>query len=108
MDKRINSYIEARVLEVLQIPNFSELPQEQKSTIAEKLRDLFNTAILDALIDSLTPDQLDQIKDIPADSPQMEDKIEEFASQIPLFITKIEEVMNAKVLEVKNNPALLS
>lgn len=67
----------------MQIPNFSGLAQEQKSTIAEKLRDLFNTTILDTLIDNLTPAQLDQIKDIPADSPQMEDKLEEFASHTP-------------------------
>lgn len=108
MDKRINSYIEALVLEVLQIPNFSALPQEQKEPIVEKLRDLFNTTILDTLIDNLTPAQLDQIKDLSADSPQMEDKIEEFASQIPLFITTLEEALNAKVLEVKNNPDLLN
>ncbi len=108
MDEKINSYIESLVLEVLQIPNFSGLTQEQKGPVAEKLRDLFNTAILDTLIDNLTPAQLDQIKDVPADSPEMEDKIEEFASQIPLFITTLEEALNQKVAEIKNNPAILN
>lgn len=108
MDEKLNSYIEAKVLEVLQTPNFSGLTEEQKSTTAEKIRDLLNTTILDTLIDNLTPEQLDQIKDIPADSPQMADKIEEFASQIPLFITTLEEVLNQKVGEVKNNPSILN
>lgn len=108
MDKKIDIYIEARVLEVLSLPSFSQMPQEQKTTIAEKLRDLFNTVILDTLIDSLSAEQLDQIKDISPESPQMEDKIEEFASQIPFLITKFENALNVKVAEVKNNPALLS
>ncbi len=108
MDKKIDIYIEARVLEVLQIPSYFQMSDEQKTTIAEKLRDLFNTVVLDTLIDSLSASQLDQIKDIPAESPQMEDKMEEFASQIPFLITKFEDGLNAKVAEVKNNPALLS
>ncbi len=108
MDKKIDIYIETRVLEVLSLPSFSQMPQEQKTTIAEKLRDLFNTVILDTLIDSLSAEQLDQIKDISPESPQMEDKIEEFASQIPFLITKFENALNVKVAEVKNNPALLS
>lgn len=108
MDKRIDIYIEARILEVLQIPSYSKMPEDQKVAVAEKLRELFSTVILDTLIDSLSESQLDQIKDLPADSPQMEDKIEEFASQTPFLITKFEDALNAKVAEVKNNPALLS
>lgn len=108
MDKLINNYIESKVLEVLQIANFSGLTEDQKNITAEKIRDVLNRTILDTLIDNLTPDQLNQMKDIPADDPQMEDKIEEFASKIPLFSQVVEEAINQKISEIKNDPQILN
>lgn len=104
MDQKINSYIESLVLEVLQSNDFVSLSDDQKSKLAEKLRDHFNNVVLDTVIDKLTPQQLQMIKDLPADSPQMAEKIEEFSSQIPFLVTDIEKNLTGEAEEIKRNP----
>lgn len=104
MNQKINSYLESLVLEILQIPEFVKLSDEQKSRVAEKLRDHLNNVILDTVIDKLTPEQITSIKDIPADSSQMEEKMEEFTSTMPFLIKDLEVRLDQKVSEIKKNP----
>lgn len=107
MDQKIQAYIESLVLEVLQSPNMANLPEDQKNAQAEKIRNHLNNVVLDTVIDKLTPDQLNQIKDLPAESPQMADRLEQFSSQIPFLITDIEKKLNEEAQNIKQNPAIL-
>lgn len=104
MDQKINSYLESLVLEILQIPEFVHLADEQKSRLAEKLRDHFNNVVLDTVVDKLTAEQLKSIQDIPADSPQMADKLEEFTSTMPFLIKDLELRLDQQVSQIKKNP----
>lgn len=104
MDQKTNSYIESLILEVLQMNEFANFSDEQKSKVGEKLRDNFNNVVWDTTVDKLTPQQLQMIKDIPVGSSQMEEKIEEFSSQIPFLITEIEKNLTSEVEKIKSNP----
>ena len=108
MDQKINAYLESLVLEILQIPQFAKLPDEQKNTVAQKIREYLNGTIIDMVIDRLTPEQLNAIKDLPARSPEMEDKIEEFTSTMPLLAQDMEGKINQTVSDIKQNPQLLN
>ena len=107
MDQKINSFIESLILDVLQSPRFAPLPEDQKQQVAEKLRDHLNNVIFDTVIDRLTPDQLQTLKDIPMHSPQMTEKIEEYSSQIPFLSTTIEDALAKEVENIKQNPSVL-
>lgn len=107
MDQKIQAYIESLALEVLQSPNMANLPEDQKNAQAELIRNHLNNIVLDTVIDKLTPDQLNQIKDLPAESPQMADKLEQFSSQIPFLITEIERRLNEETEKLKQNPSVL-
>lgn len=107
MDQKINSFLEGLVLEILQSPQFASLPEDQKNAQIEKIRNQLNNIVLDTVIDKLTPDQLQQIQDLPAESPEMTDRLEEFSSQIPFLITEIERRLNEETEKLKQNPAIL-
>ncbi|OGM29569.1 hypothetical protein A2630_01095 [Candidatus Woesebacteria bacterium RIFCSPHIGHO2_01_FULL_44_10] len=107
MDQKITAYIEALVLEVLQAPWYSGLEENKKEEIADKLRDYFNTSILDVLIDNLDSKQLQEVKSMMGDMDALEQKLEEYASQIPMLITHIENGLNEAVNKVKTDPNLL-
>lgn len=107
MDNRINAFLESLVLEVLQTSPIGQYPQPQKDEYVQKLRDYFNTVIFDTMIDNFTPEQINILKEIPIDSPQMRDKIEEFASITPLLLEKIEKVLEEEVVKVKQNPQVI-
>jgi len=108
MDKQIEIYIEGLVAEVLASPSFANLTNEQKTEIEEKLRAYINTVIFDAVIDLLNPEQLNTIKDIPLESTQMEEKLEEFSAQIPSLSAILEEKLRQKINEIKENPSTLN
>lgn len=108
MDKQIEAYIETLIQEVLQSPAFINLTDQQKIEANEKLRDYINTVIFDTVIDKLSPEQLNAIKDVPLDSSQMEEKLEEYSAQIPSLSTQLEQNLRQKIDEVKQNPAVLS
>lgn len=107
MDNKLDEYINGLITKILQSPNFINNPEEQKQKLAQKIMEHFNNLIFDSLVDSLTPQQLDTLKGIPMDSPQMEEKIEQFASKTANFAQKLEETLNREVEAIKNNPQVI-
>lgn len=105
MDQQINAYIESLVLGILNSPNFINLAEPQKSEIAEKLRGKFYDVILTTTIDNLTDEQVSQLQNIPADSPEMAQKIQEFSSTLPNLASEIEKALNAEYENLKQNPS---
>ncbi len=108
MDQKINDYLEKLISEVLASPMFAGLPADQKDTLAPKVRTYLNGVIIDALVDRLSTEQLNIIKDLPANSPEMEEKIEEYATSIPMLAKDIEERITLSVADIKQNPQIVS
>lgn len=108
MDQKITAYLDSLVTEVLSSPLYAQIPQDQRSAWVEKINNYLNGVVTDTVIDSLTAEQINTIKDLPPDSQEMEDKIEEFASTQPLLAQDIEEQLNQAVAGIKQNPKLLN
>lgn len=108
MDEKINAYLESLVTEALNSPMFSSLAEDQKASLAGKIRTRLNGVIIDMVVDNLTDEQFNAIKDFPPDSVEMEDKIEEYASGMPDLAQNLEEKLNQEISEIKQNPQLIS
>lgn len=108
MDEKINAYLESLVTELLNSPMFSSLAEDQKASLAEKIRTRLNGVIIDMVVDNLTQEQFNAIKDILPDSVEMENKIEEYASGMPDLAQKLEEKLNQEISEIKQKPQLIS
>lgn len=102
MDQKINAYLETLVLEVLNSPQMTNLSDEQKSEKAQKIRDHFNEVIFETLINNLSSEQLNTLKNIGLESPQAQKKIEEYSSLIPSLSTKLEAALNAEAEKIKS------
>lgn len=107
MEQNITNYIENFVQDILNLPQFASLPQDQKETLEENLRGKFYDVVLDTTIDNLTDEQVLQLENIPPDSPQMRQKIEEFTSTLPYLAKEIENKLTQAHQQLKQNPTFL-
>lgn len=107
MDQKINEILDGLVSQVLASSMYSNLPEDQKSSLAPKVKTYLNGVIIDTMVDRMSDEQLNAIKDLPADSREMEDKIEEFATTMPNLAQDLEEKLNQVVSDVKQNPQLI-
>lgn len=108
MDQQIEAYLESLVSEVLQSPALVNYTSQQKNEYAQKLRDHFNNMIFDAVLDQMTPEQLNSIKDIPMESPEFPQKIEEISAQIPQLSQVLEKRLAQEAQAIKNNPQVIA
>ena len=99
MDNIFESFIENLVSECLQSVKFSFLPEREKKEVAQKLRDHFYSMTIDTLIDQLSDEQVNQIKDLDSKS-KMEEKMAEFAASIPGFAFVLEDKLKAKMSQI--------
>lgn len=107
MDKKLEQYMQSLVSQVLTSPNFVSLPEEQKQQYSTKIMDHFNNIIFDNMLNNLTSDQLNTLKNLGLSSPQALVKIEEFSSEIPNFASILENALQKEVENIKNNPQIL-
>lgn len=98
MDQKINAYIESLVMEVLEV---------QKDLFPEKIRDHFHNVVFDVILEHMSTEDLNSIKDIPMESEEMAQRIEEISSGIPFLLVEIEKKLKEEVEAVKNNPSFL-
>ncbi len=108
MDQKINQYLDNLVKEVLASPGFTSLPEDQRIPLSEKIRTYLDGVIIDVIVDNLNEEQLSSLKDLSADSPQMKEKIEEYASQIPFLAEQLEQELQKVVTDLKQNPQKLN
>lgn len=108
MDQQIQAYLESLVLQVLQSPALVNYTSQQKNKYAGKLRDHFNNVIFDTVLDQMTPEQLNSIKDIPMKSPEFPQKIEEISAQIPQLSQVLEKRLAQETQALKNNPQIIT
>lgn len=107
MDQQIQAYLESLVSEVLQSHALVNYTSQQKNEYAQKLRDHFNNVIFDIVLDQMTPEQLNSIKDIPMESPEFAQKIEEISAQIPSLSQVLEKRLAQETHALKNNPKII-
>lgn len=107
MDQKVNEVLDNMVSQVLASDMYVNLPEDQKSSLAPKIRTHLNGVIIDTMVDRMSDEQLNAIKDLPADSREMEDKIEKFATAMPNLAQDLEEKLNQAVIDIKQNPQLV-
>ncbi len=105
MDEKLNAYIESLIAEIAASPSYVNLSIDDRIVAAEKIRDHFNSAVFDLVIDHLTPQQLESLKDLSMDDPKMGEKLEEYSSTLPLLATSIEELLVKETEKIKQNPS---
>lgn len=108
MDQKLNQYLENLVLQVLGSPSLANLTADQKIALSEKIRNHLHGVIIDTIVDKLNSEQLNTLNNIPADSPEMEDKIEEYAAQIPNLVQELEQKLTQAVENLEEKPQLIS
>lgn len=108
MDEKLQAYIDNLVAEVLQSPNLSNLNEEQKKEYALKVQDHFNNMIFDTTVDLMTDEQLNSIKSIPMDSPEMPGRITAIAALIPGLAEELEKRLKQEVDALRNNPGTIT
>ncbi len=107
MEQNITNYIENFVQDILNLPQFATLAKDQKEALAENLRGRFYDIVMDTTIDNLTDEQVLQLENIPPESIQMRQKIEEFTSTLPHLSKEIENKLTQEHLQLKQNPSSL-
>lgn len=75
------------------LTSFPNLSEEQKTETSDKIRDHLNQVILDTLVDNANEAQISQLESLDPESPEMEAKITEVASQIPNLAFKIDAAL---------------
>lgn len=103
--QNIDEYLESLVAECLQAPDVVVLPQEQeqKDAFAEQVRDHLSQASLEVLVEKLTEEQFSQIENLTPGSPEMVEKIQLLAAQVPGLADALEERFKKDVDYIKQN-----
>lgn len=92
MDKTITDFINSLVIKCMANPIF----KDQK----ENLEKYFYQVMIETLIDNLSQQQIDQVKDLDIKSPKMQQKLQLFAASIPGFIFILDEKLNSEASKI--------
>lgn len=103
IDQNIDEYLNSLVADCLQAPGLATLPQEQKDVFAQQIKDHFYQAALEVLVNRLNEEQFRQIEHLDPASPQMAEKIQQLASQVPGLYKDIEQRLQQDVAYIKQN-----
>ncbi len=107
MDQQINDFIQGLISSCLNNPSLGYLSNEQKTNLSGNLEAHLYKLSVETLINSLNEDQINQIKDLDFESPEMETKLELFAAEIPGFSVVLEDKLQQEVNNFIANPATL-
>ena len=91
MEEKVEAYIEELIQGCLRSTHFSGLSEDEKKGTENKIRNYFQTVIFDTLIDSLTDEQIESIKDLDLKSPEAEEKLALLAASVPGFAFILDE-----------------
>lgn len=100
------SGIEQQVSECLNAPSLSSLPEDQKSQMADKIREHLYNVILTTTFDNLTDEQFVAVKDLQPQDPVLAQKLEEYSAQIPFLAQAIQEKIDQDSEYIKQNGQL--
>ncbi len=100
MENIFEEYLEKLIKECMQGDKIAYLSRNQKKDLEQKIRAYFYSITINTLIDQLSPEQLDQVKDLDPDSPEMQQKMAEFAASIPGFAVVLEDKLKQKMDQI--------
>lgn len=103
MDKRISAYIEALVLSCTSLLSFQALPDEDKKSYSQKLRDHASKIIFETMLNRLDKEKLEELKAVQNNPALFEQKVEDFASEIPNLATDIEMRLEREFAALREN-----
>lgn len=103
VNQNIDDYLNSLVASCLQAPGILNLPQEQKDAFANQVQDHLSQATLEVLINRLNGEQLSQIENLNPGSPEMVEKIQQLASQVPGLANDIESRLQKDVEYIRQN-----
>lgn len=106
VNENIEEYINSLVAQCLQAPGIVNLPQEQKDSFAGQVQDYFSQATLETLVNRLDGEQLSQIENLNPVSPEMIEKIQQLAAQVPGLAGELEARLQKDVEFIKVNSAI--
>lgn len=104
MEQQVEEYLNNLVAECMQTPAYAILPEDQKAQIGQNLHNHFNQLMINTLVDQLNDAQLMELDQIDVESPQMEEKLFEYASEIPEFMSILEQALKNEVAKITNQP----
>lgn len=103
MDEKIEAYIDSLVTQILNTSNTATLAAEQKSDLAEQVKDRLYQLIFDTTMSMFSPEQMEALRQLPEDSLEMGQKMEEFAATVPNLAQILETKLNQEVETIKLN-----
>lgn len=103
VNQNIDEYIDGLVAQCLQAPGIVNLPPDQKSEFTKDVEDYLTQVLLEALVNKLNSEQLSQIENLEPASPEMAEKVQQLAAQIPGFANELENKFHAAVTYIKQN-----
>ena len=103
---QFDQYIEQATSQCLAASAFSALPEDQKSQMADKIKEHFYNDVLTTTLDNLTDEQFVAIKDLPPQDPVLEQKLEEFSAEMPFLAQAIQEKIDQDASYIQQNGQL--
>lgn len=107
MDQQVQEFIQNLITSCINNPALAYLSPEQKAKLSANLETYLYKLSVETLINSLNEEQINQIKDLEFESPEMEEKMELFAASIPGFAIILEEKLQQETDNFTKNPASL-
>ena len=108
MNNIFEEFVEKLVSECFKTAKFEFLPEKEKEETTQKLREYFYQITIDTLLDQLSDEQFSEIKDLNPRDPKMQEKLEQFAAEIPGFAVVLEDKLNKQsdqILQTGQIPA---
>ncbi len=106
INQSINDYLQGLISECLQAPGFISLPKEQKNQLAGQIQEHFYQAVMETLVNRLDEQQFSQIEQENPNSPEMAEKIQMLAAQVPGLVADMEKRLRADTEYIKQNSRL--
>lgn len=101
--QNIDEYINGLVAQCLQAPGIVNLPQDQKDQFAGEVESYLSQVALEVLVNRLNSEQLSQIENLDPSSPEMAEKVQQLAAQVPGFADELEKKFQEAVNYIKQN-----
>ena len=76
---------------------FAYLAEKDKKEIGAKVQDHFYSVTINTLIDQLSDEQVNKIKDLDFKTPEAQQKIAEISASIPGFAFVLEDKLKAEM-----------
>lgn len=100
MDEAVEEHLNNLANRCIASPHFAALSEEEKAKVKIKIQDHFSNIVFDKLVDNLTEEQVNEVKDMDPKDPEMIRKMQLFAAGIPGFIFTLLKKLNDEATRI--------